>query len=100
MEITITLTNAQAVAARKLALTAKRNKGLSAEDFATKLLNSVLTSRYEPLHKAMKQLEMARYDSAIEMGASIAESKSEYVSRIMEESADILEDLKNFDISE
>lgn len=111
--IILELTTAQTVACRKLSLVAKRNKGLSAEEFAAKLLNSVIASRFEPLHKASEKLESARFDSLIEMGGtpriieviskdkdgnetkeSRPETKKEYVSRIMVESADVLESLK------
>lgn len=107
--ITLTLTNAQMVACRKLAIVAKRNKGLSTEEFAAKLLNSVITSRFEPLHKASEKLESARFDNMIEMGGTPKiievkdaegkvtkrpETKAEYVNRIMVESADVLKTLQ------
>lgn len=99
--IILELTTAQAVACRKLALVAKRNKGLSTEQFAAKLLNSVIAGRFEPLHKASEKLESARYDALIEMGGTPKlkadgkpETKKEYVSRIMTESEDVLDALK------
>ena len=94
----LTLTNSQMVAARKLASVAKRGaaKGQDAQGFAVAALNQLLLTRYEILHKALGVLESARYDSALEMGAQFPEgmTKSVYLAKQMQESADILLDLQ------
>ena len=96
----ITLSNSQMVAARKLAMVAKRGaaKGQDAQGFAVAALNQLLLTRYELLHKALKELESKRYDMALEMGAQFPEgmTKAIYLDKQLTESEDILNDLKSF----
>lgn len=97
----IELTNAQAVAARKISMLAKRGatKNLGAEEYVGRLVNQQLTTKYEAIHKTLAEAETKAYESAKEMlakcGTEMPITLKEHLANRLEESKDILEALKN-----
>jgi len=94
----LVLTNSQMVAARQLAMVAKRGatKGQDANGFAIAALNQLLLSKYELYNKNLAIAEGERYDRTIAMGAQFPAgvTRESYLAKVLQESADILADLK------